>query len=129
VPQRVNIILVVLLMLSSTIFSQQKIVASNSISNFKVAGKIDGTLTVRDVYLFKHLKNNSLKTEDRTRTRINYIQPLRSLLIPQGISQTNYCDQLAFFCKKEIQLEKITSVPFRFRLGSLEYVDKLEGKK
>ncbi|OYU56154.1 MAG: hypothetical protein CFE25_02610 [Chitinophagaceae bacterium BSSC1] len=47
----------------------------------------------------------------------------------RSIPQNLYTKNLAFFCRTELQLEKRTKVPFRFRLGSMDYVDALEGKK
>ena len=46
-------------------------------------------------------------------------------LIPANIY---YC-QSGFFCKREWELEKTTHIPFRFRLGSLDYCNVLEGKQ
>lgn len=46
-----------------------------------------------------------------------------------NIPSNYYAANLGFVCKKELQLEKMTKIPFRFRLGSLAYCDQLEGKK
>ncbi len=40
-----------------------------------------------------------------------------------------YSKKLSFFCKQEIKMDKIIKVPFRFRLGSVEQCDWLEGKR
>jgi hypothetical protein len=40
-----------------------------------------------------------------------------------------YCyNNLAFFCKIEVKMEQNFKYPFKFRLGSVDHVDYLEGK-
>ncbi len=39
-----------------------------------------------------------------------------------------YAQHLGFFCKKELQIEKRIKIPFKFRLGSVQYCDWMEGK-
>ncbi len=44
------------------------------------------------------------------------------------LPQNYYTQNLSFFCRKELQFEKATKIPLRFRLGSLQQCDWLEGK-
>lgn len=56
-------------------------------------------------------------------TPVKSLPPLKPLIAPDY-----YVTQLGFFCKKEMKLEKATKIPFRFRLGSIEDCDRMEGK-
>lgn len=46
----------------------------------------------------------------------------------QSLPQNFYNQHTGYFCKKELQLQKITSLPLYIRLGSKEYIDGLEKK-
>lgn len=69
-------------------------------------------------------KNNDVHiTYTYDRKNIKHVV-FKSNVIPVNLS----ISQFGFFCNKELQLEKMTKVPFRFRLGSLNYCNYLEGK-
>ena len=41
------------------------------------------------------------------------------------LSSNYYSNNLGFFCKKELQLEKAVKFPLKFRLGSVAYCDAI----
>jgi hypothetical protein len=61
-------------------------------------------------------------TRSSIRTSTNPILPVT--IIPENY----YASHLSFFCSKEMQIEKTTKLPLRFRLGSVSYTDRMEGK-
>jgi len=44
------------------------------------------------------------------------------------LPQNFYNQHIGFFCKKEVQVQKMMKLPFYFRLGSMQYTDYLERK-
>jgi hypothetical protein len=73
-------------------------------------------------FQFKDLQKNMVVNFEK-----NQLKP--SLIVHLYILHGSfYSNHLSFFCRQEIQLEKAISIPLRFRLGSLGYVDYLEQK-
>ena len=126
--QRINIILVVLLMLTGKIFSQQKTISTNSDSIFRIRGNFIPGYDFKKYCYNNGITGFPINNPDVRASNDNFITTTYFQLKPGSLDKNFYNNSLGFFCIKEIQLEKITSVPFRFRLGSLEYVNKLEGK-
>ena len=56
------------------------------------------------------------------------LRPVTTIFLPGSLQKKPYSQTLSFFCRKEWQFEKATSIPLRLRLGSLEYTDYLEQK-
>ena len=150
--QRKNIILVVLLMLTGKVFSQDtlcnqnqplsnKIIRIKSIDpyfgvsekywkNIKPGDckKLPINYEVLKIFDFEHQLRLDHRSQKNSSDSLKISDP--GFLYNRSILQPSfYTDHLGFFCKKELQIEKITSVPLRFRLGSLDYVNRLEGKR
>lgn len=46
----------------------------------------------------------------------------------QPLRPDQYVRSFGFFCQVEYKLEKTTRLPLRFRIGQLDYINRLEGK-
>lgn len=79
------------------------------------------------VRLFSPIKHRLLEASPRMPQ--DYLLPVNRMEKPRsGVFLPRWsADQLPFFCKIEHDWAKGTRIPLKFRLGSVEYVDALEG--
>jgi hypothetical protein len=86
-------------------------------SSAQIANYINATgYTISQKYLPRQVNNSINKA-------IKAPHPI--VIIPQNY----YTQHFGVMCKKELALEKATKIPFRFRLGSLQQCNYLEGKR
>lgn len=127
-----SFLVVLLLFFCGEIFAQQKadvILPVTGIDAIKPAIKkrpLSFIKSPRDTISCWPATYQPLYMKNKTAASVMPSLPVISLLSP--ISSSYYSNNLGFFCKKELQLQKLTAVPFRFRLGSLDYVNYLEQK-
>lgn len=56
-------------------------------------------------------------------------KPFEKITSPKYTAPKLYAyEDLAFFCRLEVKMDKASKMPVRFRLGSVDYVNRLEGK-
>ena len=79
------------------------------------------TCSLLSIHLLEPLKN--VPSKDTSKLKSNYYRMSADL----RLSPNYYTTQTGFFCNKERSLEKFTKLPLKFRLGSVEQTQKLEG--
>jgi hypothetical protein len=96
------------------------------VANAAVCQKISALQTEKPLLVF-------------TKKPVNKLFMLKGTFRTAGITSVNnrtelpvspgfYAANLGFFCKQEIKFEKATRIPFKFRLGSVQQCDWMEGK-
>lgn len=71
----------------------------------------------------------SVQLEPPSCEDIRVFEPYSLSLKVNHIQMVPFQDKKPFFCALEDRIEKRSAIPFRFRLGSLDYVNILENKK
>ncbi|GJM33008.1 MAG: hypothetical protein DHS20C18_20090 [Saprospiraceae bacterium] len=55
-------------------------------------------------------------------------QQMPTMKEPLKFPKSGCYEDMAFFCRLEVKLENAVKFPIKFRLGDVQYVDRLEGK-
>ena len=112
----ISFLVVFLLMFCGRNFAQTK----TDVSTLLSTSKHSYTKSIFAVSKYKMPQTKNFGYNDRSGEK---------KIVSLRILSPNYSTtHLGFFCQKELQLDKITVVPIRFRLGSLAYVNYLEQK-
>lgn len=113
--RQISFVVVLFLMFSGKIFGQENMADISTPKLSKTATYIT-KMPYKTTFVSKYFLNDESAGSGKAIISLKIISP------------SFYSCNLGFICKKELQLEKVVVVPFRFRLGSLAYVNYLEQK-
>lgn len=85
-------------------------------------------LVFAEIVFAQAVRDSSFKAVEAKKWGKDSLFQLRSVMMNAPLPQNFYTQHLPFFCKKELQVQKLTGIPVKIRIGSLDYVNKLEGK-
>jgi hypothetical protein len=112
---------------------QNKALTVNLPANMNLKHKRIFALIVKFVLCVSviHAQNSVDSSKQKTTPCLlstNNIVFFKQPVIKNSLPGNFYAKQLPFFCSKELQVQKAVGIPLKFRLGSVEYCDRLEGK-
>ncbi|SFP68111.1 hypothetical protein [Parafilimonas terrae] len=86
-------------------------------------------------FLFAAAALQAQPANDSARQKMDSLAVMRQFIfsikqppLPKQLPGNFYTKQLPFFCSKELLVQKAVGFPVKFRIGSVEYCDRLEGK-
>jgi hypothetical protein len=124
-PQRIKVVIIIMLAIcfySNNAFSQEFVGTRFNTNKEQIKKSIQG-LIIWETGLIKHQTLNRIIRFDKK--PLNYDDCSSQPRIP---FPTIYYKEIGFFCKQELKFDKLTLLPIRFRLGSLDYVNWMEQK-
>jgi len=89
-------------------------------------------LQAEQVQVLKEVKLDlpkSFKKENDSSTKLSFLKPYFHNPLPHNhIPNVFSANDLAFFCRIELNIEQTLKFPFKFRLGEVQQVEALEQK-
>jgi hypothetical protein len=102
---------------------------STVISFSTLQAQTDYTISGKSVYEIRTQTFPEWTLPSYTTEQLTVAPTMLDLKVVEPDWTAHYFAHLGFFCKVEIKLEHQTRFPVKFRLGTVEYTERLEGKR